>query len=101
MLGQSLLVLAGVLLLHAAFSTYEHLSLLKALGRPEGSLPFDIIFESLTSLVLGILGACLKAPPVKDITWAGEMKTRTIDEMDSRLGFANYKTRGMVLTSTR
>jgi len=86
-----------VALFHAAFSTYEHLSHLKALGRPETSLPFSIVLESLLALFLGITGACLKAPALKEITWASEMKTRTIDEMDARMGFANFVTRGRVL----
>jgi membrane magnesium transporter 1 len=66
-----------------------------------------VVFEALMALVLGIIGASLNAPPLKEITWASEMKTwyegdhstdfhqlilfiRSIDEMDSRLGFASY-----------
>lgn len=63
-------------------------------------------------MVLGILGASLNAPQLKEITWASEMRKQcvfshflfhltdvttfpsTIDEMDSRLGFANFVTRG-------
>jgi len=76
---------------------YPDLSLLKALGRPEGSIPssvcmvssprihvtyalfpfrLQIVVESFVALFLGIIGACLKAPPLKEITWASEMKTR-------------------------
>ncbi|KAN0088400.1 Magnesium transporter [Tylopilus felleus] len=94
MLGRIFLVLATIFLLHAAYSAYEHLSRLKALGRPEESLPLNIVYESVIALILGTLGASLSAPPLKDITWASEMKKRTIDEMDSRLGFANYHSRG-------
>ncbi|KAI0255919.1 magnesium transporter [Lactifluus subvellereus] len=97
MLGQFLLTIAIITLFHAAFSTYEHLSLLKALGKPEGLLPSSIVLESFVALLLGIIGACLKAPAPKEITWASEMKTRTIDDMDSRMGFANFVTRGKVL----
>ncbi|KAI0272517.1 hypothetical protein BC834DRAFT_857118 [Gloeopeniophorella convolvens] len=93
MSGRLLLTVATILLFHATFSTYEHLSHLKALGRPEGSLPPS----SLVALILGILGACLKAPALKEITWASEMKTRTIDDMDARMGFANFVTRAKVL----
>ncbi|KIJ65571.1 hypothetical protein HYDPIDRAFT_27573 [Hydnomerulius pinastri MD-312] len=115
MFGRILLILATVSLFHgassvtffashrlihsrilrvAAYSTYEHLSRLKALGKPEGSLPLNTVYESIFALILGILGASLNSPPLKDITWASEMKKRTIDEMDSRLGFANYQSRG-------
>ncbi|KAJ6581608.1 magnesium transporter [Mycena capillaripes] len=99
MLAAVLLCLATVALFHAAFSTYEHLSHLKAMGRPEGSLPADIVLEALLALVLGTLGASLNAPPLKEITWAAEMRKRSIDEMDSRLGFANFVNRGKNLFS--
>ncbi|VDC03436.1 unnamed protein product [Peniophora sp. CBMAI 1063] len=98
MLRPTLFWVACLLLVHSAYSSYEHLSHLKAVGRPEGALPLDIAAEALLAMVLGIVGACLKAPQSKDITWAGEMKTRSIDDADSRLTFANYTTRGRVLT---
>ncbi|KAJ6619859.1 magnesium transporter [Mycena sp. CBHHK59/15] len=99
MLATIFLFLATVAVLHAAFSTYEHLSHLKAMGRPEGSLPTDIVLEALFALVLGIIGASLNAPPLKEITWAAEMRKRSIDEMDSRLGFASFVNRGRNLFS--
>ncbi|GLB41697.1 putative membrane magnesium transporter [Lyophyllum shimeji] len=99
MLGRLCLVLATLLIFHAAYSTYEHISHLKALGRPEGSLPHSIILETLVGLVLGILGASLNAPELKEITWASEMRKHKIDEMDSRMGFANFVTRGRNILS--
>ncbi|KAN0121277.1 magnesium transporter [Russula decolorans] len=98
MLGQLFLTVAVLALFHSAFSTYEHLSHWKALREPEKSIPSSIVFESLVALFLGIMGACLKAPPLKEITWASEMKTRTIDDMDSRMEFGNFVTRGKVLS---
>ncbi|KAK7025233.1 magnesium transporter [Favolaschia claudopus] len=99
MLGTVLLTFAAITVLHAAFSTYEHLSHLKAMGRPEGSLPIDIIVEALFALICGTLGASLNAPPLKEISWAAEMRKRNIDEMDSRLGFASFVNRGRNLFS--
>ncbi|KAF5387325.1 hypothetical protein D9757_005737 [Collybiopsis confluens] len=93
-LGRIILLVAGLAVLHAAFSTYEHLSHLKALGKPEGSLPQDIVLEAIIGLVLGILGSSLNAAHLKEITWSSEMKTRSIDEMGARSGFANYVNRG-------
>ncbi|KAI0038665.1 hypothetical protein FA95DRAFT_1505224 [Auriscalpium vulgare] len=97
MLGQLLLLISTLALFHVAFSTYEHLSHLKALGRPEGSLPVDVVLESLVALALGIIGGCVKAPAPKEISWASEMKLRSIDDMDSRMSFANFVTRGKAL----
>ncbi|KAF8159475.1 magnesium transporter [Crassisporium funariophilum] len=99
MLSRALLLLASAAILHAAFSTYEHLSHLKALERPEGNLPHDIVLETIIGLVLGILGASLDAPHLKEITWASEMRKHKIDEMDSRLGFAGYVNRGRQIFS--
>ncbi|KZP25527.1 hypothetical protein FIBSPDRAFT_855711 [Athelia psychrophila] len=97
MLAQLLLILATAALLHAAFSTYEHLSLLKSLGRPAGALPADIVLESLGALALGILGSSLNAPSLRDISWQAEMRTRTIDEVDARPGFTGFVHRGNTL----
>ncbi|KAJ4475079.1 magnesium transporter [Lentinula aciculospora] len=94
MIGRLFLLIATLLVLHAAFSTYEHLSHLKSLGKPEGSLPYDIILEAIIGLTMGIFGASMNASPLKEVTWSSEMKTRSIDEMDARLGFANYVNRG-------
>lgn len=76
----------------------------------------QIVFEALTALILGILGASLNAPHLKDITWQSEMKqqyvssvlirfisnayawsVRTIDGMDSRMGFGSFVNRGKAL----
>ncbi|KAI5123525.1 hypothetical protein M0805_006685 [Coniferiporia weirii] len=99
MFARVLLLTAVLALLHAAFSTYEHLSHLKALGKPEGFLPQDIVIEALLALVLGILGASLNAPELKEVTWRSEMKKRKIDDMDSRLGFASWMNKGNSLLS--
>ncbi|KAF8347864.1 hypothetical protein F5887DRAFT_1072202 [Amanita rubescens] len=95
--GRLLLVISSLTLFHAAFSTYEcqtDFSHLKALGSSEGQVPGDIVLEALVSLLLGIIGASLDAPELKEITWASEMKKRKIDDMDSRMGVASYVTRG-------
>lgn len=123
MLGQIFLLVALVGIIHAAFSTYEHLSHLKAIGKPE-TIPQDVLFffslstsqlisvqivlEALIGLAFGILGASLRAPPLKEITWASEMKTQfvlrastspclifhsSLDEMNARTGFATYGNR--------
>ncbi|CAK5267731.1 unnamed protein product [Mycena citricolor] len=82
MLATALLLVSTVAILHAAFSTYEHLSHLKAIGRPEGSLPFDIVLEAFFALILGTVGASLNAPKLKEITWAAEMRNRFDDRRD-------------------
>ncbi|KAJ3533396.1 hypothetical protein NMY22_g7348 [Coprinellus aureogranulatus] len=101
MFARILTLVATLLIFHAAFSTYEHLSYLKALERPEGPIPTEIVIETLVALALGIVGASIGAPPLQEITWASEMRKRSIDDMDSRLGFADYVTRGRALFTSR
>ncbi|KAH7105852.1 magnesium transporter [Auriculariales sp. MPI-PUGE-AT-0066] len=95
--GQALLGVAILLVLHVAFSTYEHLTILKALDRPDDHIPFNIVVEAFVALFLGIFGAALKTPELKEISWASEMKTRAVDEFDSRLAFMGVRHRGAKL----
>jgi len=94
--GRLLLALSTVAILHAAFSTYEHFSQLKALDRLGSGRqpPWDVVVESLIALVMFIVGITLNAPALKDITWSSEMAKRSIDGMDSRMGFASVNHRG-------
>ncbi|KAI9451696.1 hypothetical protein BJY52DRAFT_1296712 [Lactarius psammicola] len=102
-----------VALFHAAFSTYEHLSHLKALGRPETSLPSSVYCPNCSSHCSSESLVPASTPALKEITWTNEMKTRfpasasallcmgcgfrTIGDTDTRIGFANFVTRGSVL----
>ena len=71
------------------------MSHLKALGKPEGSLPNDvripceayipkahapaqIIVEAVVALALGVLGAVMRVDELKEITWRSEMKKRCV-----------------------
>ncbi|TCD71822.1 hypothetical protein EIP91_003165 [Steccherinum ochraceum] len=78
MVGDLLLLIATLAILHAAYSTYEHLSHLKSLGRPEGSLPSDIVVETLVALAFGIIGSVVRTPALREITWRSEMKRRRV-----------------------
>jgi len=86
--------LACILLLHCAYSIYEHLSQLKAIGKPQDRVPRDIIIECILSLGIFLISTVWDAPPLAEISWASEMKKRNIDEMDSRLSFASVNHRG-------
>ena len=51
----------------------------------------QIIFEALTALILGILGASLNAPYLKDITWQSEMKQQYVSPSISQTWFEILK----------
>ncbi|KAI0794068.1 hypothetical protein C8Q74DRAFT_1365597 [Fomes fomentarius] len=98
MLGGLMLLVATIALLHAAFSTYEHLSHLKALGRPEGTLPSDIIVEALVALVLAVVGATVRSPALREVTWRSEMKRRALQEdEDPRMSFEKFALRAGIV----
>ncbi|KAH9940851.1 uncharacterized protein BXZ73DRAFT_88553 [Epithele typhae] len=98
MLGGLMLFIATLALLHATYSTYEHLSHLKALGRPEGALPSDIVFEAVTALVLAIVGATVRSPALREVTWRSEMKRRAAEEQpDPRMSFATFAERAGIV----
>lgn len=100
MLGTAMLVVATVTILHAAFSTYEHLSYRKALGKPEGSLPQDIVIEAFISLFLAIVGAAIRTPELREVTWRSEMKHRASEEQNPRMSFATFVQRAGILSSS-
>ncbi|KAH9840044.1 magnesium transporter [Rhodofomes roseus] len=100
MLGDIMLYVATLAILHAAYSTYEHLSYLKALGRPEGSLPQDIVFEAIAALILGIVGSAIRTPELREVTWRSEMKRRSAEEQDPRLSFTTFAQRAGILQSS-
>ncbi|KAI0917856.1 hypothetical protein AcW1_006877 [Taiwanofungus camphoratus] len=83
----------------AAFSTYQHLSYLKALGRPAGSLPQDIVFEALAALFLAIVGATIRTPDLREVTWRSEMKRRSVEDQGPWMSFATFAQRAGILPS--
>ncbi|KAH9942011.1 hypothetical protein B0H21DRAFT_824261 [Amylocystis lapponica] len=99
MLGNVMLLVATLMILHAAFSMYEHLSHLKALGRPEDALPPDLVFEAIAALALATAGAVLRTPTLREVTWRSEMRHRATAEQDTRLSFATFVRRAGILTA--
>ncbi|KAL8279740.1 hypothetical protein RQP46_007835 [Phenoliferia psychrophenolica] len=97
-----LIRVATLAFLHAAYSAWQVRSLAKAHGvvlptHFSSPLPLDIIAEALVSFALLIIGVAWSAAPLKEISWASEMATRSIDSEDSRLSFANVRHRGAIL----
>ncbi|KAH9935073.1 hypothetical protein B0H21DRAFT_894334 [Amylocystis lapponica] len=99
MLGNAMLLAAALMILHAAFSMYEHLSHLKALGRPSDALPPDLAFEALAALALASAGAVLRTPALREASWRSEMRHRAAAGLDARLSFAAFVRRAGILTA--
>ncbi|GHJ84427.1 hypothetical protein NliqN6_0829 [Naganishia liquefaciens] len=87
LLGASLVAIALSILFHAAYSTYEHLSILKSLGKPATTIPTSIWYEAFLSFLVFVPAVAMTTSPLEDITWRGEMHKRMSEETDSRMAF--------------
>ncbi|KAK8167024.1 magnesium transporter [Phyllosticta citrichinensis] len=66
----NLLTVTGLLFLtHAVYSAHEH-STLYATSATAPSLPLDIVFETLISVLLACAGIISASPALKPIRWA-------------------------------
>ncbi|KAG9018345.1 hypothetical protein FRB93_000048 [Tulasnella sp. JGI-2019a] len=91
--GRILVVVAILLMTHAANATWKHFSRLKALGMSEESIrqvPVNLIIEVIFAMMVFTFGITMYSPPLKEITWASEMRKRTVEEMNSRQSFMRF-----------
>ncbi|KAG0365866.1 hypothetical protein BGZ54_006107 [Gamsiella multidivaricata] len=71
--GRFVCLVAFLLLFHSGYSTFEHLSYLKAIDGHESGLPLDIGIELLVSVALFGFGIVLVADDFKEILMETEM----------------------------
>ncbi|CAG8652584.1 4166_t:CDS:2 [Paraglomus brasilianum] len=95
--GRIICFIGFIFLAHASYSTYEHLSYLKAVERVERELPLDIKLETLSSVAIFSLGVALVAGSLKEIYVKSEMAKKTIDLVDTRPSFIIFNHRGRVV----
>ncbi|KAK4049986.1 hypothetical protein OIV83_003810 [Microbotryomycetes sp. JL201] len=98
--------LAGLSLLHAAYSAWlvrqtsqltgKHIE--ATFGSP---VPRDILLQAVLSAFLCLVGIIWSATPLKDIAWSTEMNSRSIDSETSRLTMRSMRHRGQVLFPDR
>ncbi|ORZ04174.1 membrane magnesium transporter-domain-containing protein [Lobosporangium transversale] len=83
-----------LLLFHSGYSTFEHLSYLKAVDGHESGLPTDIVVELLVSVAIFGLGIVLVADNFKEILMETEMAKQSIESLDARPSFYSFNHRG-------
>ncbi|KAG0206605.1 Membrane magnesium transporter 1 [Mortierella sp. GBA30] len=93
-LGRIVCLIAFLLLFHSGYSTFEHLSYLKAVDGHESGLPLDIVIELLTSVAFFGLGIVLVAEDFKEILMETEMAKQSIESLDARPSFYSFNHRG-------
>ncbi|KAI9229989.1 MAG: membrane magnesium transporter-domain-containing protein [Piptocephalis tieghemiana] len=97
--GRLMSVLALLLMIHSAYSTYEHLTVLKAMNSREEYIPMDIIAECLVATALFLLGSIFIVEPFKPIDMEQEMSKLTLNMVDARPSFRTFDHRGSVIFS--
>ncbi|KAK9762992.1 hypothetical protein K7432_010725 [Basidiobolus ranarum] len=95
--GRALSLVGLLLLSHSAYSTYEHLSYLKATDKHEDGLPVDIIIECMVAIIIFMVGFTLVSGSLKPILMEVEMAKQTINKLDSRPSFQTFNHRGVYL----
>ncbi|KAG0044309.1 Membrane magnesium transporter 1 [Gryganskiella cystojenkinii] len=93
-LGRIICFLGFLLLFHSGYSTFEHLSYLKAVDGHEDGLPLDIMVELLVSVALFGLGIVMVADDFKEILMETEMAKQSIESLDARPSFYSFNHRG-------
>ncbi|ORX61857.1 hypothetical protein DM01DRAFT_1341774 [Hesseltinella vesiculosa] len=100
-LGKAIGMIGALFLLHSAFSTYEHLAYLKAVGLGKEEIPIEIVVECLASALVTLVGVVLSAQPFKNILMQEEIKKLTIDKVDTRASFMTFDHRHIHSTAAQ
>ncbi|KAF9559000.1 Membrane magnesium transporter 1 [Mortierella alpina] len=93
-IGRVVCFIGFLLLFHSGYSTFEHLSYLKAIDGHESGLPLDIVVELLASVAFFGLGIVLVADDFKEILMETEMAKQSIESLDARPSFYSFNHRG-------
>ncbi|KAI8146483.1 membrane magnesium transporter-domain-containing protein [Fennellomyces sp. T-0311] len=96
--GKVVALISTLFLTHSAYSTYEHVTYLKAVEQAESVLPVEIVIECLVSALLTLCGVIMSAAPFKDIHLETEMAKMTIDQFDTMPSFVSFDHRKVVST---
>ncbi|GAB6020034.1 hypothetical protein CHUAL_002781 [Chamberlinius hualienensis] len=83
-------------LIHSAYSAAQHRTYLRITEEEFTSLPLDIIFQSLLSLVMTMCGILHIAGDFKEIRASMELKSKTWDLLGNRPSFYTFSHRGRI-----
>eukprot|EP00127_Corallochytrium_limacisporum_P001127 Clim_evm1s41 gene=Clim_evmTU1s41 len=98
--GSILLAVAGVTLVHAAFSAEQYRKYLQAIDEEFVALPSDIVVQSLIGLLLGMVGAVLSLPQLASIDPKTPPNKTSTDENSSTPSFNVFSHRGRNMFSS-
>ncbi|KAK3584747.1 hypothetical protein CHS0354_002266 [Potamilus streckersoni] len=90
-----------VALAHAAYSAAQHRAYLRLTEQEFTRLPWDILVQSLASLVLTCYGVVHVAGKFKEICASAELDNKTWDTLSNRQAFYSFNHRGRALYEER
>ncbi|BGP27423.1 magnesium transporter family protein [Rhodotorula toruloides] len=91
MLARLVILVSSLVLLHSAYSAWQ-----ARIAAATGG--FEVVLvEAVSSFITLVIGILWSAPALKGVTFASEMRSRSLDSTDSRIAFANVRHRGSVL----
>jgi hypothetical protein len=93
------LVVAGLVsLLHSGYSAAQHRSYLRLVEQEfDGLLPFDILLQTLVSLLATLLGIVKISGSLKEIRALDDLKYKSMDTICNRPSFYCFNHRGRLL----
>lgn len=100
LIGKILGWIGFITLIHSTYSTYEHLSYLKAVEKVPNDMPIEITVECLFSVIIFAISVILVAGPLKPILMKSEMVKKSIDKVDTRPSFNTFNHRGRIIKSS-
>eukprot|EP01135_Chromosphaera_perkinsii_P003080 Nk52_evm27s234 gene=Nk52_evmTU27s234 len=93
--GKTLAVIGFVSLLHAGYSAVQDRTYLKLIGEDTGAgLPSDIVFQTLISLIVAIVGIVGWSGDFRDIRAHAKHHGVTSQNLTTSSSFATYNHRG-------
>ncbi|CAB4390159.1 unnamed protein product [Rhizophagus irregularis] len=99
LIGKILGWIGFITLIHSTYSTYEHLSYLKAVEKAN-DMPIEITVECLFSVIIFAISVILVAGPLNPILMKSEMVKKSIDKVDTRPSFNTFNHRGRIIKSS-
>mmetsp|Transcript_13446 Transcript_13446/g.15102 ORF Transcript_13446/g.15102 Transcript_13446/m.15102 type:complete len:107 (-) Transcript_13446:9-329(-) len=101
MSGKAACALGLVLMLYAAYSMLEFRHYVKATGKHDHPVPWDIVVQVLLALLVCMYGAVTAAGKYKQILAAPGLATRSWDSLTYSPDFAVYNHRAKALAQIR
>lgn len=97
--GKIFITVGLLSLIHSGYSAAQHRSYLRLTEQGFHFLPFDIIVQTIVSLLVTIWGVTFIAGDFKEIRATTELENKSFEVIGNRPSFYTFSHRGRVLSS--